>query len=184
MKITLTLSLAVSLLSAQGTTQQPQPQPRSSEDSPAQKEAKKASEEKMTPLAVQGAVTSSIPALVASHGNPIVIAATALTGVLTVEIKRQIASSTWAMNMTQKYAAKGIAEFMTKQEGEQFEVANSKVDGLVILSFSAKGITQEKAERLARQEPMWKFRKTSWDRIVFTNGTDAFAWDTATEFPK
>ena len=181
MKIALALILAVSLVAAQEPV--PSSQPAPSDDSPAQKEAKKASGDKLTPIAVQGAVSGAIPNLIASHGNPAAMAATVLTGILTVEIKRQIASSTWAMNMTQKYAAKGIAEFMTKQESEPFEVTNSKVDGLVILSFSAKGITQEKADRLARQEPMWKFRKTGWDRIVFSNGIDAFAWDTAAELP-
>jgi len=151
--------------------------------SPAQRDAKKAAGDRAEEVSKPGAVATTAIKVVGSGGNPIAAGAHILTGVISYELQKKIITSTWSMNITQKYAAKGIADFLTKQEKEPFEVVNSKVDGLVILTFTAKGIDQEKAERLARTEPMWKYRKTGWDRIIFTNGQEAWAWDTAVEIP-
>lgn len=175
------LPLALVLCSSFGMAQEAAPAPKPDQESPAQIEAKKAAVERAkanSELTIANAVAPQITTL-----NPTAIGAGLITGLLSNAISTRVAGSTWAMNMTQKYSARAIAEFMSKQEKEPFEVSNSKVDGLVLLVFSAKGMTQEKAERLARQEPMWKFRKTGWDRVVFTNGTDYWAWDTSVEIP-
>ena len=177
MRLLLTLILGVPMLVAQ----EPGPAPKPQQESPAQLEAKKAASERAgstSGLTVANALVPQIRTL-----NPLAIGAGLVTGLLSAEIKSRVAGSSWAMNMTQKYSARAIADFLTKQEKEPFDVSNSKVDGLVILVFSAKGLTQDKADRLVRQEPMWKFRKTGWDRVVYTNGTDYWAWDTSVEIP-
>ena len=177
MRLLLTPILGASILAAQ----EPAPVPKPNQESPAQLEAKKAAAERAGSTAGLTVAIAAGPQI--RTLNPVAIGAGLITGFLSAEIKTRVAGSSWAMNMTQKYSARAIADFLTKQEKEPFEVSNSKVDGLVILIFSAKGLNQDKAERLARQEPMWKFRKTGWDRVVDTNGTDYWAWDTSVEIP-
>ncbi|HJV90993.1 MAG TPA: hypothetical protein VJ623_11865 [Holophagaceae bacterium] len=142
-------------------------------------EAKKAKADSVAPVPASAAVGA-----VANATSPVAAGATLLTGALSSEIKKKVEASTWAMTMTQKYAAKAIADYLSKQEKEPFEVTNSKVENLVILTFKSPGMTAEKALRLAKQDAMEKYRKTGWDRIIFTNGTDAWAWDTSKEIEK
>lgn len=181
-KLLATLLLAINL-HAQSPQNSGTQSHASEQPSPASVAAKKAAEERIETSTKNGETAVTSLKVISGPKNPIAIGSQVLTGFISYEIKKKVAASEWAMTITQKYAAKAIAGFLTKQEGEPFEVSNSKFEGLIILTFTAKGMNAEKAERLARQEPMEKYQKTGWDRIIFTNGQEAWAWDTSTEIP-
>lgn len=122
------------------------------------------------------ATTTTIQAIAA--GNPLSLGMNFLTGALSAGIQARVASSAWAMTAKQKGAAEGIQGFLTKREKEPYTLTNSKVEGLAVLTISAKGMTREKADSLIKEEPLPKWRSCGWDRLIFTNGTDAWAIST------
>lgn len=145
--------------------------------SPAQEDAKKAKAESMDANVKPAAAVSTGVRMISSP-NPLAMGANLLTGVLSYEIQKRVASSSWAMTMTQKYSATAIAEYLSKREKEPYSVTNSKVENLVVLTFQAKGMTAEKADALFKEGDPVKFRKTGWDRVIYTNGTEAWAFST------
>lgn len=116
--------------------------------------------------------------------NPISLGANFLTGMISAEIQSKVASSKWAMSNLQKGAADAIQKFLSKREKEPYSVTNSKFEGLIILTISASGITKEKADSILKEEPLWKWRKCGWDRLIFTNGAEAWAFSTEGAKPK
>ncbi len=146
--------------------------------SPAKEEAKKEAAERIKKVD-DAAVLVNAGISTLGPGGLINGAANLLTGVLSNEIKARIASSDWAMDMTQKYMASAITKVLTKREGEPYTCKNAKVDALLAFVIEAKGMTQEKAESFLKEEPLWKWRKCGYDRVVFTNGNEAWGYDTS-----
>lgn len=151
---------------------------------PAQQDAKKAAQERVDKVILPGTIKTTVVNTLTTPIAPVAIASNVVAGVLSFEIQKAIAKSTWSMNMTQKFAAHFIAKSLSKQEHSDFIVTNSKFNNMIILTFESSCINEEVANRLARQEPMEKYRKCGWDRIIFTNGKDAWAFDTSKELPK
>ncbi len=142
--------------------------------SPAQAEAQKAAGQRVAGSAAPGAAAN----VLAAQG-PVAAGAQILTGALSVEIQRRVAASSWTMTMTQKFAAAAIADFFSKREKQPFAAANAKVDGLVVLTFTTKAMDEAKARALFVEGDPVKWRKTGWDRVIFTDGTSAWAFDTS-----
>lgn len=146
--------------------------------SPAQKAAREEASERTRQLS-HPATAISTGAAALGPGGLVAGGASLLTGLLSTEIKARVAGSNWVMNMTQKYMASAISEHLSKREGEPYTCKNAKLDDLIAFVIEAKGMTLAKAEAFLKEEPLWKYRKCGYDRVVFTNGDQAWGFDTS-----
>jgi hypothetical protein len=162
-----TLTLAA-LLTLTGLSAQEPPRTAS-------EEAKQTRVEAITDASKRGIAISAVAGAVLSPAKGLTNLATGLLG---MEIRKQIAGSPWVTTMTQKYASKYIAEYLTKRDKELWVAGNSKVDGKVILTLTSKAMTKEKADQTIKEEPLEKWRKCGWDYLVFANDTETWAYST------
>lgn len=102
-----------------------------------------------------------------------------LTGLISTEMQKRLASSEMAMNLLQKGMADAISRFLTKREKEPYTCTAAKVEGLAVFTIKAPGMTQAKAEALIKEEPLLKYRKCGFDRVIFANEVNCWGYDTA-----
>lgn len=165
----LALVLAVSGLSAQTPTTPPAPT-AAQEAIESKVKEQRALDTKETAIKV---VTSGL-----ATGSPVAAVAQLATGFISNAIKTSVMKSEWQMTMTQKFAAKAMASYLSKREKEEYKMTNSKAGEQIILTIEAKSMTKEKSDSMLAEEPLVKWRKCGWDWLVFSNGTESWAYST------
>lgn len=102
-----------------------------------------------------------------------------LTGLISTEMQKRLASSEMAMNLLQQGMADAISRFLTRREREPYTCTAAKVEGLAVFTIKAPSMTQAKAEALIKEEPLMKYRKCGFDRVVFASEGGCWGYDTA-----